>query len=264
MNKKYASLNTLRAFLDNLKNMMNTHNVSTDSHNDIRTSINDVNTKLSALVDCDDETLDQLSEIVSYIKDNRGLIEQITTAKVSVSDIIDNLTTNVSNKPLSAAQGVALKALIDSVQISVPSNISSFINDSGYLTKTTLLDVVYPVGSIYMSANNTSPEIFLGGTWAKLENRFLLGASSSYSVGSTGGESTHKLTVDEMPSHNHTTHLLGATTSPGTSNAYYEALRSVELSAQYDGVGYVASTGGNKAHNNMPPYLAVYMWERTN
>lgn len=70
-------------------------------------------TKLNALADSDDTTLDQLSEIVAYIKANKELIESVTTAKVSVADIVNNLTTSNASKPLSAAQGVVLKGLID-------------------------------------------------------------------------------------------------------------------------------------------------------
>ena len=89
------------------------HNTGTDTHSDIRLLIQGLSERLSAVADSDDTTLDQLSEIVAYIKSNRDLIASITTDKVSVADIVDNLTTNVANKPLSAAQGVALKALID-------------------------------------------------------------------------------------------------------------------------------------------------------
>lgn len=91
------------------------HNTATDSHNDIRELISGLTQRLNALSDSDDETLDQMSEVVAYIKSNKSLIDVITTSKINVSDIIDNLTTNVSNKPLSAAQGVALKALIDAI-----------------------------------------------------------------------------------------------------------------------------------------------------
>lgn len=73
-----------------------------------------------------------MSEIVAYIKSNKTLIEEVTTNKVNVADIIDNLTTNVANKPLSAAQGVALKALIDA--ITIPTKTSDLENDSGYIT----------------------------------------------------------------------------------------------------------------------------------
>lgn len=92
------------------------HNTATDAHNDIRLLINDLTTRLNALADSDDVTLDQMSEVVAYIKSNKSLIEQVTTNKVNVSDIINNLTTNASNKPLSAAQGVVIKSLIDALQ----------------------------------------------------------------------------------------------------------------------------------------------------
>lgn len=89
------------------------HNTDTDAHSDIRGLITGLNTRLNTLADSDDTTLDQMSEIVAYTKNNKGLIDSITTSKVNVSDIVNNLTTNVSNKPLSAAQGVELKKLID-------------------------------------------------------------------------------------------------------------------------------------------------------
>lgn len=94
---------------------INDHNVSTDSHNDIRLTVKDLSNRLNVIADSDDETLDQMHEVVDYIKNNKDLIEGITTQKVNTSDIIDNLTTNVSDKPLSAAQGVVLKSLIDTL-----------------------------------------------------------------------------------------------------------------------------------------------------
>ena len=93
------------------------HNVAPEAHNDIRLLIEGLVSRLNALADSDDTTLDQMSEIVTYIKANKTLIDSITTSKVNVSDIINNLTTNVSNKPLSAAQGVILKGLIDSLSL---------------------------------------------------------------------------------------------------------------------------------------------------
>ncbi len=95
--------------------VMSGHNVHPSAHNDIRLLITELTNRLDALANSDDDTLDQMAELVAYIKANRDLIEQITTNKVSVADIVNNLTTNVSNKPLSAAQGVALKALIDAL-----------------------------------------------------------------------------------------------------------------------------------------------------
>jgi hypothetical protein len=75
--------------------------------------LEDLSERLNAVADSDDKTLDQLSEIVAYIKSNKDLIDEVTTKKVNVLDIVDNLVTNAPDKPLSAAQGVVLKALID-------------------------------------------------------------------------------------------------------------------------------------------------------
>ena len=91
------------------------HNTGANSHSDIRLLIQGLTDRLNALADSDDTTLDQLSEVVAYIKSNRDLISSITTSKVSVADIVNNLTTNVTNKPLSAAQGVVIKTLIDAL-----------------------------------------------------------------------------------------------------------------------------------------------------
>lgn len=92
------------------------HNTSNTAHSDIRASLKELITKVTTLLDCDDETLDQTSEIVAYVKSNKALIDAITTSKVSVDDIVNDLVTNLSNKPLSAAQGVVLKEMIDSIR----------------------------------------------------------------------------------------------------------------------------------------------------
>ena len=99
------------------ENKVSAHNTATDAHNDIRLLVQGLTERLNALADSDDMTLDQMSEIVSYIKYNRSLINGIDTNKVDVSDIINNLTSNNTNKPLSAKQGMVLKSLIDGIVI---------------------------------------------------------------------------------------------------------------------------------------------------
>lgn len=94
---------------------LSTHNTSDSSHNDMRLLISGLTSRLNALADSDDTTLDQLSEIVAYIKNNKSLIDGITTSKVNVSDIIDDLTTNSGDKPLSSKQGTILKEMIVSL-----------------------------------------------------------------------------------------------------------------------------------------------------
>ena len=92
------------------------HNTDATSHNDLRLALKGLTDRINAALDSDDTTLDQMSEVVAYIKSNKSLIDAITTSKVNVSDIVNNLTTNVSNKPLSAAQGVVIKTLIDALR----------------------------------------------------------------------------------------------------------------------------------------------------
>ena len=119
------------------------HNVSDTAHNDIRLLVQGLTERLNALADSDDTTLDQMSEVVAYIKSNKSLIDAITTSKVNVSDIIDNLTTNASNKPLSASQGVALKALIDAIlpKVTTADNGKFLRVSDGAWTSVALTDV---------------------------------------------------------------------------------------------------------------------------
>lgn len=142
----------------------------------------------------------------------------------------------------------------------------------------TLIDLIYPVGSIYMSVNNVSPQAFFGGTWEQIQNRFLLAAGSSYAAGSTGGEATHTLTVDEMPAHQG--HMYdnfndsGWADRGGDTNSYYLNSTGAAGYGEYENRPYKIvsgnefvmqgyTRGGGKAHNNMPPYLSVFMWKRT-
>ena len=143
-------------------------------------------------------------------------------------------------------------------------------------------DKIYPVGSIYMSINSVNPASLFGGTWEQLQDRFLLGAGSTYSAGSTGGEATHTLKESELPN------ITGSVTSGsgaagGSTSTGYGNFRSAtgvfttSLSCMYttdaadnnrwpSGASSYQkismSFGGGASHNNMPPYLAVYMWKR--
>lgn len=119
----------------------------------------------------------------------------------------------------------------------------------------------YPVGSIYLSTNNASPASLFGGTWEQLKDRFLLGAGSTYSAGSTGGKATHTLTVNEMPKHAH--QFIDYWTVGAASGTGRQAVKfnNNDHSAESGGLS-TSSSGGGQAHNNMPPYLAVYMWKR--
>lgn len=125
----------------------------------------------------------------------------------------------------------------------------------------------WPVGSIYITVSNTSPAALFGGTWERISERFLLGASSSYPAGGTGGEFTHKLTQSELPNYS-----LSVTNGSNVIRSKTGNTADAYVQTQSGGWGIpnweaktvtVASGGSGEAHNNMPPYLAVYMWKRT-
>lgn len=143
-----------------------------------------------------------------------------------------------------------------------------------YCTKSQLINLIYPVGAIYISVNSTSPQTLFGGTWQQISDTFLLAAGSTYSAGSTGGEATHVLTANEMPSHSHdrinsggnADWPLGNTVGLGTQTTTSYATEvgvTASSTSKARSLYRTSNTGGGAAHNNMPPYLSVYMWKRT-
>lgn len=124
---------------------------------------------------------------------------------------------------------------------------------------TVLLDLLHPVGSIYQSTDPTSPAELFGGTWEQVKDVFLLAAGDSHEAGSTGGEETHVLTVEEMANHTHGHNYTGQSNAVGTG-----AIKIVSPNGTENAyTGKATSNCGGQAHNNMPPYLAVYTWRRT-
>lgn len=141
--------------------------------------------------------------------------------------------------------------------------------------KTDIINTIYPIGSIYISTNSTSPAILFGGSWVAISGKFLLAADNTHVANSIGGEETVSLNVSNLPAHAHhlssdtlahsfawgsgktnTVHIQNAIAAAGTvdGNRLYTYQNSWNITVD---------TGGNEPHNNMPPYLAVYMWQRT-
>ena len=197
-------------------------------------------TAVAALVNSAPETLDTLGELAAAFQENADMVATLDAAiinKAEKSDL-DNL-----------AELVDLNA----------TNINSLQSE--------LFNLIYPIGAIYLSAIEVSPSILFGGTWEQIKDVFLLAAGDTYTVGSTGGEVEHTLTIDEMPSHAHT--LKTDIDSPDfeiTWPAYYEYNEgwiqgpNTETEAPPT---YTSFVGKGTSHNNMPPYLTVYMWKRT-
>ena len=147
-----------------------------------------------------------------------------------------------------------------------------------------LLELFYPVGSVYISVNNTNPSTLFGGTWVQIEDVFLLSAGSTYTAGVTGGQAEYD--ADDMPAH---THTRGTMEIEGIVGPLDDSSNNVLTGAFYNmgSYAYDASSSGSgsgwklgfKASNGwtgetsqsgtnenatiMPPYLVVYMWKRT-
>ena len=205
-------------------------------------------------------------------------------------------------------------------EISPLADISSVLEEF----RSQVLLAAYPVGAIYISTNATSPATLFGGSWTRIQDRFLLAAGSTYAAGSTGGEASHTLTATEMPAHTHTapkhrhavgnhahtvpahnhtassssagahTHTLHRWSAAGAGTARYAAqgdsttptyntssagahthtitvankpafntTSNGAMDTTMNGDSATSSAGSGAAHNNMPPYLAVYVWQRT-
>lgn len=123
------------------------------------------------------------------------------------------------------------------------------------------LESAFPAGSIYFNAtDNTNPNVLFGfGTWTAIGvGQMLLSAGTGYTAGSMGGEATHTLVTGEMPAHTHSTLLQEVSwVDHANGGAGADAAGTDVGPTQSTG-----STGGGAAHNNMPPYLAVYIWQR--
>ena len=242
--KEYANENA--NFYDNLKNVGDSNYVYKSEL--LRQGLIDENeiSKLDNFVRIKGELLenDKISYRIMYLDNNQSAY---TTEELyqMIQDLSNRITSNSAN--------ISAKSPLDS----------------------------YPVGSIYISTTNTNPGTIFGGTWVAFgEGRTLVGVDTTQeefdTVEETGGEKGHTLTIDEMSSHNHTSRLYldqsgyGVTIPKGAS--YFKFSKGDDIiswnsSAQTDkhiwSIGTSTATGGSQAHNNLQPYITVYMWRRT-
>ena len=242
----------------------------------------------------------------SEIKVDDTIVDYTVTWKVrKVADTASKLATARNIALTGNASGSASFDGTSDVTIDVTVNTAAkAVNDGNgdniantYLKKATVIDVIYPVGSIYMSMSATNPHDLFGvGTWERIsQGRMLLGADdSTYEAGATGGEATHTLTANEMPAHSHDGKTSWADLKGNLSNSDNDSITcshsvgtsgifsrgngwghfggqasgdnvttSLKVNASHDHSLSINSTGGGQAHNNMSPYLAVYIWQRT-
>lgn len=121
----------------------------------------------------------------------------------------------------------------------------------------------WPVGSIYTSTKPTDPHELFGGTWEPIQDTFLWCAGPKHAAGTTGGEETHTLIIDEMPEHSHQYTRLPQNYDITDYSKEEQAnfISSVRDSSNSEHT-QTLNSGGSQPHNNMPPYKSVYAWQR--
>ena len=174
----------------------------------------------------------------------------IAVAVATKANINNTALTGVPTAPTASAS-------TNSTQIATTAYTTTAVAAIPTVTAAVINGHAYPVGSIYTSVVATNPNTLLGvGVWSAIgEGRVLLGAGGGYTAGATGGTATETLTTSQIPSH---THYSGWRTGSGDGSAgQYATLHEGPSSVQ------TGSAGSGAAHNNLQPYLVVYMWKRT-
>lgn len=204
------------------------------------------------------EKANEAKQYADEAKASANLVGQdVTQLKQDVRNIQTSVNENTSD--------------ISSLNTKVTNNTSQITSLNSMLA--VYWKTLYPIGSIYISTSPTfNPQKTWGGSWKKTaDGRCLIGANDTYPIGSIGGEAEHTLTKSEMPIHRHgagrytgyelaNTGIRGADSS---SQSLYQVLIANTNSTQYSNKLETNTDGSGLAHNNMQPYLAVYIWERT-
>ncbi len=301
-------------------NAVNTANSANTKADQAVSTANTANTKSTNAVNTANEAKQTAEEALNQVVEKMGtkvFLGSNTTPEANMTFSSDPQTQITANKTLSSSNKTRLDNH-DTEITKIKNNTTIVANSSGGFScgsgatngtgmqfkgyticdangkvpVARLVDAIYPVGSIYMSVNATNPQTLFGGTWVQLQDRFLLGAGTTYSNGSTGG-SKDAVAV----SHNHTiTQNVGGTIGYGNWGVIYgngytsapgDVSGNITLEENYNsGIGNwadggnsqrgrniyakyripdvaLANSGESGVDKNMPPYLVVYMWKRT-
>ena len=189
-------------------------------------------------------------------------VKTLTSTDITNSNKIT--TKDITNTNVISSKDINVTNLLTTNTFKIPDKNNILING------TKLFDLIYPVGSIYMSINATSPATLFGGTWEQIIDRFLYTAKSE--IGKLGGASSVTLSTDNLPSHNHSmdihrsqqenSSMYGLPIAPGFHSRVmiHGDIEEPKRNYPYTQTTY---TGGNKAFSIMPPYYRVYCWRRT-
>lgn len=211
-----------------------------------------VQTAVAGIVDAAPAALDTLNELAAALGDDANFATTVSTQLGTKAPINSPTFTGTPAAPTATAgtntTQIATTAFVKAAVDAIPS---------------VDLSAVYPVGSVYINASvSTNPATLLGfGTWEAFgAGRVMVGLDAGQTefdtIGETGGSKTHTLTVNEIPSHTHTHY-----TGPGGGETFNPAQTTTNSPTQNS--FQTDATGGGAAHNNLQPYIVVYMWKRT-
>ena len=249
-NFTYEDLSEINVLFKNLGNLEAIFNFLADLFKDEKDTIKKENNKIIInmkfpLGNKDTEVEFELSEKIISLERTLQYFSS-TFKEINKNNIITN--TNLKDT----------KADLGNTKYNLEKVKSDFKRD--------LLEKVYPIGSYYWSSNNKSPSEIFGGSWTKINGRFLFASDSNHYVGETGGEERVTLKINEIPSHSHNYDRFnfdctsGGNHIPGDNEYHYPY---VKKDNDFYRSNSTTSTGGGCSHNNMPPYLTANCWKRT-
>lgn len=188
-----------------------------------------------------------------------GIYEQMLALAENLRAEVESLEDHLENTPYTyALEDEEYELPIHTIKDNERSTVSTWSSQK-------IVDMIYPVGAIFMSVNNVNPSTYLGGTWVAWgSGRVPVGVNTSdtnfNAVEKIGGAATHTLTVEQMPRHDHTVqgYTSAASTTPSSSGGNY-----VIYGGDYVFGSPTSYTGGDQAHNNLQPYITCYMFKRT-
>lgn len=229
-----------------------------------------LNNEIDARTDGDATLTTNLNKEIANRENADTTLQNNIDDEVSARTInIENVNTAITNERdarISADNSINQKLTQETTNIKSNLNKNTYNIASLNSTIEEYWKTIYPVGSIYISTSATfNPNTVWGGKWEQTASgRCLIGANVTYPLGSMGGESTHTLTIDELPRHSHGIYGCDSRDGTNTLQKPYFMYKDQEQNTTYiSGIMGTEITGSNNAHNNMQPYLAVYMWKRT-
>ena len=234
-------------------------------------------------------TFHQTTSTDSTPNDNNITMKLTTDGNISGVKTLSS--TDIVNSNKITTKDITNTNVIETKDITASNNIKVNSLNNIMIGDITLLDALYPVGSIYISINKTNPNAFIGGKWEQITDKFLLCGNSKSTALTTGGAYNVKLSVDNLPSHNHelqqlqldyqpynlfqcmlpsykykysllnTSEIVRSSCSKTERKKMFKPLDKASRANENDWLK-IANTGGNKEFSIIPPYTTVFAWIR--